>query len=286
MTAALYDVCTPWATADDLVDPCCLGGFDDPTLMDECLLGASTILYRLSGRRFPGVCSDVIRPTAEAASVEAWSPQYGDFSDYGGAWPGGIPSYLLPYGIWGFCGCDRTAVCGCQSVSQVRLPGYPVVAVSAVKIDGDTLDPSSYRLLDRSRLVFNPSTDGGRAGWPCCQDLTKPDTADGTWSVAYTWGAAPPALGPQYAALLACQLYQSFKPMPNGECRLPQRVTSVTRQGVSFAILDNFDIFREGMTGLPEIDLWLSSLNRDRSSGASSAVIIPDRLPRYARNNP
>lgn len=49
-----------------------------------------------------------------------------------------------------------------------------------------------------------------------------------------------------------------------GKCRLPRRVQQVSRQGVSYQMVDPTDIYRSGLTGIPEIDIWLSSVNPNR----------------------
>lgn len=41
-------------------------------------------------------------------------------------------------------------------------------------------------------------------------------------------------------------------------CALPERVTSVTRQGVSWTILDPLDFLDNGLTGIGPIDGWLA----------------------------
>ncbi len=46
-------------------------------------------------------------------------------------------------------------------------------------------------------------------------------------------------------------------------CALPQRVTSVSRQGVSFTILDQQDFIQELRTGLYAVDLFLKTVNPD-----------------------
>jgi hypothetical protein len=46
-----------------------------------------------------------------------------------------------------------------------------------------------------------------------------------------------------------------------GKCRLPRRVRSVSRQGVTMDMVDPTSIYAEGLTGLPEIDTWLKAVN-------------------------
>ena len=57
------------------------------------------------------------------------------------------------------------------------------------------------------------------------------------------------------------------------ECELPQRVQSVTRQGVSVTVLDQFEDLDEGRTGIWLIDSWVASVTRPPSGGS---VLSPD----------
>jgi hypothetical protein len=289
MTAVSYDLCSPWATPSDVGGDCCAGTVD-PALMDDALAGASLILYNLTGKQWPGLCTDVIRPTAEHAP-DLLRPGWVPYGGYSGPWAGGSGSYAYGYnfwaGMWGACTCNRTTVCGLHAVSEIVLPGYPVAAITTVKIDGVTRAPAGYKIQDRQRLVYVPQASDTAAGWPCCQSVELPSTAVGTWEVTYTWGAAPPAIGARFAATLACQLYKTIAPDDASRegCRLPQRITSITRQGVTLAVLDSFQVFKDGLTGLPEIDLWISSDRRART-GAHADVITPGMVASLRRDQP
>ena len=65
---------------------------------------------------------------------------------------------------------------------------------------------------------------------------------------------------------------------------LPQRVTSVSRQGVNYTILDNQDFVEEMRTGLYVVDLFLKSVNPDKAR-AKARVFSPD-VPRARRMVP
>jgi hypothetical protein len=67
-------------------------------------------------------------------------------------------------------------------------------------------------------------------------------------------------------------------------CALPQRVTSVSRQGVSYTILDNQEFIAELRTGLYAVDLFLKVANPDNARRRSK-VFSPDQ-PRARRYNP
>lgn len=51
-------------------------------------------------------------------------------------------------------------------------------------------------------------------------------------------------------------------------CSLPERITSVSRQGMSWTILDPQDFLTKGLTGISVVDHWLSVVKR-RTNGLS-----------------
>lgn len=182
----------------------------------------------------------------------------------GRQFPGVCEATVRPCGP---CGChDR---CSCRP-SQIVLQPQPAISVTSVLIDGEILLESEYRLDPGSRLVrLNGEV------WPCCQDLSLPSTEEGTFEIEYSYGQEPPVSGKRAAALLACELARACT--PGVECQLPARVTSITRQGVSMALLDPQDFLDNGRTGIYEIDLFLRTFNPDGLT-QPARVINPDRL--------
>jgi hypothetical protein len=163
-------------------------------------------------------------------------------------------------------------------VQELKLPGYPVAPASVVVIQGEntyTAADGIFRIDDHQYLV---RLDG--QGWPCCQDMTADPTLGepNTFQVSYDYGKLPPIGGVRAAASLACQLALACDPtaVDNGACRLPKRITSITRQGVTLAVLDPLTLFAEGRTGIPEVDLWLESL-RYGDAHRRASVLIPGR---------
>lgn len=233
-TTASGLTCAPWATSGDVCAPC-IDNADVDDIIENQLQVASDILFLLSGRRWPGVCSDTVRPCARPM-------------------------------------CGGSLSCACGGLSVVKL-GPNLQAVSQVKLDGDVLlAGTDYRVdTEHDELVKLRST---RNSWPCCQRLDLADTEDDTFSVTYTFGSAPPSGGVAAAAELACELALSCT---GGNCRLPKRVQSITRQGVTIALLDSFDVFERGMTGLPAVDLWLKSVNPHGISRRAK-VVSPDTM--------
>lgn len=128
------------------------------------------------------------------------------------------------------------------------LPG-PVASVASVIVDGAVV--TDYRLVGNTLY----RTD---ASWPANQDLGKATTEKGTWAVTYTRGVEPDEAARAAVGALACELLKGWE---GGECRLPQRVTTITRQGVTVALTDPMDLFDKGRTGIAEVDLWIASVN-------------------------
>src|SRR3990167_2068070 len=65
MSSPCVSSCSVWASADDVCEPC--SGYSFPAgLLDDMLAVASDILFELSGKRFPGSCSDIVRPCGQS----------------------------------------------------------------------------------------------------------------------------------------------------------------------------------------------------------------------------
>jgi hypothetical protein len=79
--------------------------------------------------------------------------------------------------------------------------------------------------------------------------------------------------------VLATELVKLYE--DDDTCALPQRVTSIARQGVSYTVLDNQDFIDELKTGLYAIDLFLKTANPDKAR-ARARVFSPDQ-PRARR---
>ena len=70
-----------------------------------------------------------------------------------------------------------------------------------------------------------------------------------------------------------------------GECKLPERITSVSRQGVSFQVFDPQDFMNEGRTGLYTVDIFLKSVNPDRAQ-KRARVFSPDMPQAHRKTYP
>lgn len=207
---------------------------------------ATAVLFRLSGAQYAGECSTTVRPTCVAhpdhdrrRHHRYWDQPYRNLND----------------------------PC-CERVHEVLLGAYPVTAVTEVVIDGVTIDEALYRVDGQRALVRQ---DG--QGWPCCQNLNLPPGDVGTWSVAFTYGTVPDQMGLLACAELARQFGMSIT--LDDKCKLPQRVQTLVRQGVSMTILDPQDFLDNGRTGIYLVDLWLKAVN-PHGNRRRARVMSPD----------
>jgi hypothetical protein len=145
-------------------------------------------------------------------------------------------------------GC-ATDPCCCRPSERLDLgPQWQVSGVLEVIADGEVLDPSAYRIENRRYIA---RLDGQT--WPRCADLTDPEA----FQITFTYGRPVPIGGQLGAAALARELAMSCT---GGECQLPEHVTNITRDGITYTVLDSLRLFQEGRTGVSQADLWLGSL--------------------------
>jgi hypothetical protein len=122
---------------------------------------------------------------------------------------------------------------------------------------GKIISPSKYYLSEHSTIIATPG-----ANW-------SPSNVE----VTYTYGTPPPTAGKAAARILATELVKLYE--GDDTCALPQRVTSVSRQGVSYTLLDSQDFIDELRTGIYAIDLFLKTANPDKAR-ARARVFSPD----------
>jgi hypothetical protein len=97
-----------------------------------------------------------------------------------------------------------------------------------------------------------------RFGWPTSQIFDLPLTEVGTFGVTFMFGQAVPSGGIRAAKTYAREMCLAAMGQPN---RLPSRITSISRQGVNAVVLDVMDFISQGRTGVPEVDMWIKSVN-------------------------
>lgn len=244
----------PWP-----IDPACLTEqwetMAEPVKVRAVALASST-LQRLTGGRVSN-CPIIVRP----CKPDAYHRQTHMIPIYGGSF---TPA-LNHLGQWvNSCGCNTP--CACDVSCEVKLPP-PATRVEEVRVDGQVLPATDYR-LDRNRLVY---TGTGECPFPATQDLSLPDTEEGTFSVTYLNAYPVDSLGAYAAGVLAMEY---AKACSGTKCRLPAGVTSVMRQGVTMEIASG--AFPGGLTGIREVDSFIAMWNPGGLQRGST-VYSPDR---------
>lgn len=215
-------------------DPGCLGSgwsdLDDAEKQRSLLLATSS-LQALTLNRV-GTCPITVRPcSAPRPCGCVWEP------------------YLLLGRYLNPCGCKTAR--WCAPLSEVDLDG-PVGYIDSLKINGVEMDLDSgdWRLDNGHLLVWQGI---GPSPIPAVQDLDKPDTEFGTWSITYSQSYPVLTDGRMAVAYLAAEFAQACK--PKGKCSLPRGVTSVVRNGVSFTV--QAGLFPNGLTGIDIVDQFI-----------------------------
>ncbi|HEY5881440.1 MAG TPA: hypothetical protein VIU11_21200 [Nakamurella sp.] len=93
----------------------------------------------------------------------------------------------------------------------------------------------------------------------------------------YRFGSTVTASARRAVLYLSRQLWLQANPS-QGECELPERVTSVNREGLSYTIFDPQTYLMERKTGLPSVDLWLAAINPAKAV-RPAGIWTPDAPP-------
>ena len=247
-----------WTNVEDLGS-----AYADSDYAYDAVKTASYLLWAMSGRKYSGTTTvteryvSIFDPYLRAgASVLTYSPILVD---------GDVQNLRL--GGSGLYGDDDYLGDGTSSNTRIRLRGRKVVKIHTVRdIDGNIIDPSQYYLVEHSTLLAAPG-----ATW-------TPSNVE----VTYTYGTPPPTAGKNAARMLAIELVKLYE--GDDTCALPQRVTSISRQGISYTVLDNQDFIDDLRTGLYAVDLFLKTTNPDKAR-ARARVFSPD-VPKARRITP
>lgn len=240
-----------WISPDEL------GPYANSEFSYEAAKSASYIMWALSGRRYSGattvteryICSHrafLLGPSAQTFNAtlldgNVYNIPREEFNDF----------------------AELTSD-GLSPTSRIRLRGRPVVKIHTIRTrSGRVINPSSYYLVDHSTI----QAAAGVPWTPCDIEVT------------YTYGSPPPTLGKMAARTLAIEFAKLWS--GDDDCILPQRITSVARQGITYTILDPQDFVDELRTGIYSIDLFLKSINPDKARN-KARVFNPD-VPRARR---
>ena len=240
-------------------DPACLGDSWDalePEQQERSLRLATSSLQMLTNYRV-GTCPITIRPCPEPPRCGcAWNPHIG----YDGLWRNSCP-------------CESA----CRPLDEVDIPG-PVGYIEQVLVDGEPVDiwNGDWRIDDGHLLVWQGA---GPSPFPETQDLNKPDTEPGTWSITYSRSYPVSADGRIAVAYLALEFAKACK--PRSACALPRGVTSVVRNGVTFSI--EAGLFPNGLTGIDIVDAYILKWAPPRSPRHTASVFSPRKHLRKPR---
>lgn len=213
-------------------DPACLGdewdNLDEAT-RERSLMLATSSLQMLTYNRV-GTCPITIRPCPPIARCGCgWNPHIRN-----GQWYNDCPHAYK-----------------CRPLSEVNLPG-PVGYIDSMMINGAAVDlwNGDWRLDNGHLLVWQGA---GASPIPEGQNLNRPDTEPGTWSITYSRSYAVNADAKIAVAYLALEYAKACK--PKGKCALPKGVTNVVRQGVTFTV--EAGLFPSGLTGIEVVDQFI-----------------------------
>lgn len=221
------------------VQPEELGDLSTSEYATEAARTASYILWSLSGRKFPGVRKVTERYGAHIVPKTSWRPE---------AWNSGTVDSVRMFAA--------TVPALTLVNTSIRLRGTPVTEIHSIVYadSGEEINPDLYYVVDHSLLRFRKTL---------VEDI----------EITYSYGFPPPVAGKMAARDMAL----NFARLWGGEedaCTFPDRVTSVSRQGVSWVLLDNQDFIDNFRTGIYAVDLFLKSANPDKAR-ARAKVIVP-----------
>lgn len=178
----------------------------------------------------------ILREVLIAATLIVWAAT-------GRRWAGACEARTLTFDV---------ATIPAGTADLVELPGWPVREVTGVAVDGVPL-LVGWRLINGRWLQRTTTTGLGMVSTLAWAGAGRELT------VTYVPGADPPAGGARAVGVLAGQFALGMA--GDASCQLPQRVQSITRQGVTIAVLDPMDFLADGLTGIAEVDMWIRAVN-------------------------
>jgi len=213
---------------------------------------ATLVLWSATGRQY-GACDLVVRPCGRFCTN----------CPTGYYWDSGV---WLPYiynGLWYNCWCGFGAGCqNCDPNCRVYLPG-PVLSVTEVRLGGAVLTPGTDYFISNNSWLIRVDTE---ECWPLHTDQNlAPGDAD-AFEVSYVRGKTVPGALLDAAKTLACEYARACL---GAECALPNRVTSIARQGTTVTMVDVNTLLEHGLTGIKSVDDVIRALNPNGLKGAT-----------------
>lgn len=234
--------------------------YSDSEYADDACQMASNVLWAMSGRKYHGLTTVTER---YITSIDSFRHQGISASNF--------QPHLVNGSVYNMPSEDYNDSAyqtdGTSSLSRIRLRGKPIQEVHLLRslYDGTIVNPDYYYVSEHSEIRAYTGTP-----WP-----------PGNVEVTYTYGIRPPVAGRMAAKLFAIELIKYWS---GDDCALPDRVTSISRQGVSYTVLDNQDFLENMRIGIYAIDLFIKTANPSKAL-APSKVFSPD-IPRARRAAP
>lgn len=213
---------------------------------------AAEFLWRWTRQQF-GLSEVTIAPTRDHCAYDLYTTFYGGarrryLQSHGKSYP--FSSHLLYY----WTEYDTVLLSHVHEIVEVTLDGAVF---------------SEWELKGK-HLV---RTDG--ESWPLDQN-----PADPVFEVTYRAGAPVPTGGQLAAGRLSLEFAKAACDDP--DCALPERLQTVTREGVTVGVMDQFEDLDKGHTGVWAIDNWVSSIVNPTVGAKVMSPDYPRRRAGYA----
>lgn len=149
---------------------------------------------------------------------------------------------------------------------RTLLPNYrpirEVMSLERVTADGPvSWAPSRPWLVSADVVTFPAATTargirGAREAWTF---LCSAAEEGGRLRLRYRFGSTITEAARAAVLKLGHEFYLAATNDP--ECQLPERTSTVNREGVSYTLIDPQSYLNEGRTGVPEVDMWIKAVN-------------------------
>lgn len=234
------------------VQPSELGDMANSEYAEEACRVASYLLWAMSGRKFFGTGTTTERYIRNTIGT---LPGLSTKTNIAMLYKGEVRNVMLYAQEW------------TSPEARIRLRARPVTEIHTIRLDNGTIiSPKDYVLVDNSTVQFYNAS------------LWNPYNVE----ITYSYGTPPPVAGKMAARTLAREFAKLWA--GDEDCALPRRVTSISRQGVSYTLLDSQDFIDEIKTGVYEVDLFLKTANPAKASQRSRVFSVD--VPRGRRYNP
>lgn len=175
---------------------------------------------------------------------------------------------------------------------NIHLRGRPIRSVNSVTVDG--MEVVDFDIFNTSTIRL-PKKCGNVWLWTSGVSWSGPGPVPLNWTdsnavrclrtviVDYVYGAEAPEGIENAINILAEEIQKAFD--HDDECRLPQRVTEVSSRGITMETLNPNFFIESGLTGIPEVDLFVK-IHNPSNAKARARVYSADFRPgrRHARS--